>query len=165
MSLLHEIDINARLRPLQQYMEGLNELGIDPNHEAAYSNIVRIFMEALDAEDVDQIDEQRSEYAAGQEMMRGAGVDMDKEKMQRTQRVNRMGLNNPRLGLQAHDPQPGDRVKLAIGNQVGQVMKVNGNEIAIKDRMGNSHEIPRHMLKAYARQNSKGGNEIVWVEQ
>jgi hypothetical protein len=167
MSLLKEIDIQSRLRPLKMYLEDLEELGIDPKEEIVLVNIQKIVLEICEADENTPLEEveSRSEFTASQELMRGRGI-LDPELKQRKEMISRSRLNNPRLGLQSQSPEPGDRVKLAGGGGIGQVVGVKGDAVAIKNKQGYTIETPIHTLRAHnVRHPQTGENVIVWIEE
>jgi hypothetical protein len=168
MSLLKQIDTFTRLRPLKEYLDQLEELGIDPNADDIYPNVVALFRKVVGADAKQPITEAggRSEYEAGMDMMRGRGMDMEREKMDRLERVRRSQLDSPRLGLQAQHPAPGDWVKMSGGAGVGKVVSAKGDTVRVKTKNGFEIETPRHTLQAQAVRNPKTGeNEVVWVEE
>lgn len=167
MSLLKEIDAQARLQPLKAYLEDIEELGIDPNEEIVLVNLQKIVLEICDANDDTPLEEveNRSEFAASQELMRGRGI-LDPELKRRKEMINRMRLDNPRLGLQGKDPEPGDRVKLAGGGGIGQVVGVKGDAVAVKNKQGYTIETPRTALRPHTMRNPKTNEKvIVWIEE
>jgi hypothetical protein len=162
MSLLREIDTNARLSILEHYLRGLEELDVDPNDEIVFPNIYKMVEDACGG--VIEEGNPRSEYAAAREIMKGRGINPDR--MKRKEDITRQRLENPRLGLQAHDPAQGDRVKLAGKGGIGVVTGVKGNAVRIKNQAGYELDTPRHLLQAKAIHNPKTGqNEVVWIEE
>lgn len=166
MDLLREIDIQTRLQPLQSYFEGLAELGVDPNDEIVLPNIYKMVMDICEMDEDTPLSEGReSEWNAAEGMMKASGVH-NTEVKRRREMINRMRLDNPRLGLQSSEPERGQRVKLGGGGGIGRVVGVKGNAVHVKTQRGYVDEVPRHMLKAKAIRNPKTDqNEIVWIEE
>ena len=161
MSLLKETNDLVKLANLRVYLEGIKELGLDANDDIFFERInqmVEQFEQTLTEAD-------RSEFSAGREMAQGAGVNFGDQ--QRNARIKRMGVDEPRLGLQAHDPEKGDLILVGGGQGVGQIVGMKGDSVAVRTKSGYTIEIPRFSLIAKAVPDNKnpGYNKIVWIEQ
>jgi len=152
MSLLKEIDEKSRLRPLELYIEEVEDLGINPNHDDIVYNLSQMINEMFG----------KGEHQASMDLMRGRGIDVDR--MNR-EKVARSGLDNPRLGLQKNVPEAGQYVKLAGGGGTGKVVGVKGDAVRIRNKDGYEMDTPLSSLKPHMTKHPKTGEPMqVWVE-
>ena len=166
MSLLNEIDVQTRLKPLQTYLEGLEELGLDPNDEIVLPNIYQIVMDVCGADDETLKEAMgRSEWTASQEMMKGRGIK-DPQVSRRRELADRLGANNPRIGLRSNTPQAGDYVKLAGGGGIGKVVSADNDSIRIRNKSGYEVDAPLRSFLPKSTKHPKTGQPItVWIER
>lgn len=154
MSLLKEIDEQSRLRPLEKYIEEAEGLGIDPTHKDVVYNLLRMIEEMSDAGG--------SEYQASLDLMRARGIDPG---IMNRKKVERSGLDNPRLGLRNNVPAEGQYVKMARNGGTGKIVSVSGDAVRIKNKSGYEIETPLSTLKPQMIKHPKTGQPIqVWIE-
>lgn len=158
MNLLKDIDDSAKLQPLRNLLEGIEEFELDKEHEYTLG-LIKEFLIAH------KLDEARSEFDASRGLMKGAGIDPNSVSAAPSRDIYGKEKES-RIGLLAKHPQQGDPV-ISIDQQTGKMRLVgvigetDGKTVFVKDPkspFGGGETYKAEQL----RPEKKMGNRIAW---